>query len=250
MYLCSVKWCCAGLSAPVALTGIPFIYNYTSMRRLKILCIILLTVFFFSGLLGVVVDFARGWSDGMSFARHMEDNGLVGREYIALDMNYTGSEPLRYSERNILSQDSLVLVPNNISILEFSREFEPLTPAQSFFQVSLSVLNWAIIIIYIVITVVFAKLILSFVRAKVFEKRIITLLNHTGLWFLVLAVTETVWQLGRHYYASSLVKIEGLAVDYTNCIDWNSLIIALVILVMTEILRLATSIKEEQDLTI
>ena len=107
-----------------------------------------------------------------------------------------------------------------------------------------------IIAIFIYMVVVFVKLMSLFIRSQVFERKIILLLNHIGVAFLVLAVISTVWDLGRTYLAAHLIDIEGLEVSYQYCIEWSNLLLGLVVLVITEILRQATTIKEEQDLTI
>jgi hypothetical protein len=100
------------------------------------------------------------------------------------------------------------------------------------------------------ITVVFVKIMRLFIRSQVFEYKIISLLNYLGVAFLVLAVVATAWNFGRTYLAAHLIEVDGLMVDYRHCIEWNNLLLGLVILVITEILSQATAIKEEQDLTI
>ena len=107
-----------------------------------------------------------------------------------------------------------------------------------------------IIAIFVYLIVVFVKLMRLFIRSQVFEQKIISLLNHIGVAFLVLAVISTAWNFGRTYLASHLIDIEGLKVNYQHCIEWSNLLLGLVVLVITEILRQATTIKEEQDLTI
>ena len=110
--------------------------------------------------------------------------------------------------------------------------------------------NWLIIVIFVYLIVVFVKIMRLFIRSQVFEHKIISLLNHLGVAFLVLAIVTTVWNFGRIYLAGHLIDVDGLTVSYRHCIEWNNLLLGLVILVITEILRQATTIKEEQDLTI
>ena len=110
--------------------------------------------------------------------------------------------------------------------------------------------NWLIIVIFVYLIVVFVKIMRLFIRSQVFEHKIKSLLNHLGVAFLVLALVTTVWNFGRIYLAGHLIDVDGLTVSYRHCIEWNNLLLGLVILVITEILRQATTIKEEQDLTI
>ena len=220
------------------------------MKRLKILCIILLVLFFGSSAMNFLSDFSKGWKEGMSMAQHMAENELQGRDFISLNINSKALVLPEKNNVNLHTGDSIVVISNNISAFEFSKEFTPLTTPQKILKISITTLNLAIIVIYIVIAVIFAKIMIRLSHAKAFETGIIKLLNHIGMWFIVLASVSTLWDLGRHYFASQLLYIDTITISYRQCVDWESLIIALVVLVMTEILRQATTIKEEQDLTI
>lgn len=220
------------------------------MRRLKNLCIILLVTFFASGAINLVFNFNRGWTEGTNLVQLLRKNNLQGRSYVALDVVNNRLELPQSNETNLLTGDSVIIVANNVSVFEFSDNFTPLTAGQTALMYTLNILNLTIFVLYIIIAVVFAKIMVRFTRAKVFEASIIKLLNHIGLYFLLLAAAASLWEIGRHYYASLLVDIDHLSIAYYNCIDWGSIMIGFVILVMTEILRQATTMKEEQDLTI
>lgn len=222
---------------------------HTSMQRLKNLCIILLITFFVSGVINSGWYFAQGWSEGANIASHLTANKLDGRSYLTLNV-YNKLEIPENNDINQLTGDSVWIVPNNVSIHEFSDHLTPLTAGQKILQYTLSGFNIMILVLNIIIVVVFVKILIRFTRAKVFESDIIRLLNHIGFYFLLLAALASLWEIGRHYYASLLVDIDHLSIAYFNCVDWGSILIGLVIMVMTEILRKATTMKEEQDLTI
>lgn len=220
------------------------------MRRLKVLCIILLVTFLVSGVMSSVTDFVRGWNSGKFIVSQTEETGLKSREFIALDVDAVSSGELECTGVNVLTGDSVWIEPNNVSVYELSDDLSELSAGQSVLRVMIVVFNWLIVVIYLVVAVMFVRIMVRFTRAVVFDRGMIRLLKHIGWWFLVLAAVSTLWEVGRHFYASSLLDIDWLSVSYRNCVDWPSILIGLVVLVMTEILRHATSMKEEQDLTI
>lgn len=209
------------------------------MRRLKVLCIILLVTFLVSGVMSSVTDFVRGWNSGKFIVSQTEETGLKSRGFIALDVDAVSSGELECIGVNVLTGDSVWIEPNNVSVYELSDDLSELSAGQSVLRVMIVVFNWLIVVIYLVVAVMFVRIMVRFTRAVVFDRGMIRLLKHIGWCFLVLAAVSTLWEVGRHFYASSLLDV-----------DWSSILIGLVVLVMTEILRHATSMKEEQDLTI
>lgn len=226
-------------------------YYRKYMKRFKILCVLLLAVFFASVVTDFVLDFIAGAKMGYSMVEYTIANGLESREHLYVDVVADGDgKVFAPNAINKLSGDSIVILRNNISIVEYAKSFSEETDKHNVWYEVLNWVNWIIIAIFIYMVVVFVKLMRLFIRSQVFERKIILLLNHIGVAFLVLAVISTVWDLGRTYLAAHLIDIEGLEVSYQYCIEWSNLLLGLVVLVITEILRQATTIKEEQDLTI
>ena len=221
------------------------------MKRFKILCVLLLTVFFASVVIDFVLDFIAGAKMGYNMVEYTIENGLESREHLYVDV-VADVEGKAFAPNavNKLSGDSVVLLRNNVSIVEYAKSFAEETDKHNVWYEILCWLNWVIIAIFVYLIVVFVKLMRLFIRSQVFEQKIISLLNHIGVAFLILAVISTVWNFGRAYLAAHLIDIEGLVVNYQHCIEWDNLLVGLIVLVITEILRQATMIKEEQDLTI
>lgn len=221
------------------------------MKRFKILCVLLLTVFFASVVIDLVLDFIAGAKMGYNMVEYINANGLESREHLFVDVVADGEgKVFAPNAVNKLSGDSIVILRNNVSIVEYAKSFAEETDKHNVWYEILVWVNWVIIAIFVYLIVVFVKLMRLFIRSQVFEQRIISLLNHIGLAFLVLAVISTAWNFGRVYLAAHLIDVEGLVVNYQHCIEWNNFLLGLVVLVITEILRQATTIKEEQDLTI
>lgn len=221
------------------------------MKRFKILCVLLLSVFFASVVKDFVLGLITGAKMGCSMVEYTIANGLESREHLYVDVVVDGDvSELKPNAVNKLSGDSVVILRNNVSIVEYAKAFVGATDKHNIWYEVLNWINWLIIGIFVYLIVVFVKIMRLFMRSQVFEHKIITLLNHLGIAFLVLAIVTTAWNFGRTYLAGHLIDVEGLMVSYRQCIEWNNLLLGLVILVITEILRQATTIKEEQDLTI
>ncbi len=222
-----------------------------SMKKFKILCVLLLTVFFASVVTDLVFDFITGAKMGYNIAEYLVDNKLESREHLYIDvMAEEADDIIKTNAVNKLSGDSVVVLRNNISIVEYAPTFVGNSEKHNVCYHALTWLNRLIILIFVYVIVVFVKIMRLFMRTQVFERKIISLLNHIGIAFLVLAVVSTIWNFGRAYLAAHLIDLEGLAVSYRHCIEWNDFVLGMVILVITEILSQATAIKEEQDLTI
>jgi hypothetical protein len=221
------------------------------MKRFKVLCVLLLSVFFASVVVDFVMDFVSSARMGYTMGEYIVDNELESREHLYVDvLTEVDENVLKPNALNKLSGDSVVVLRNNVSIVEYATSFSENSEKHNGWYVVLNWINFLIIAIFVYITVVFVKIMRLFIRSQVFEHKIISLLNYLGVAFLVLAVVATAWNFGRTYLAGHLIEVDGLMVDYRHCIEWNNLLLGLVILVITEILSQATAIKEEQDLTI
>lgn len=221
------------------------------MKRFKILCVLLLTVFFASVVADFVMDFLYGAKMGITMDEYIVDNELQSREHLYIDvLTEANKKELAPNALNKLSNDSVVILRNNVSVIEYAPSFFGNSEKHNVWYEVLNWINFLIIAIFVYLVVVFVKIMRLFIRSQLFEHKIISLLNHLGIAFLILAIITTAWNFGRTYLAGHLIDVEGLMVSYRHCIEWNNLLLGLVILVITEILRQATTIKEEQDLTI
>lgn len=219
------------------------------MKKFKILCITLLVFFFASMLQGFLSDFMSSLKVSSKMYDYKEKLGLESNDYIYLDLEADMNEftPNAY---NKVSGDSVFVIQNNVSVIEFNKKGESQSKLSAVIENIIVIINFLILAIYLYIVVLFVKIVFSFSRSQVFEPIVIKRFNRVGLWFVILGVGTSVWQFMRIYVSAAVVQLPDYSLSYRNCIDWNSLVIGLMVLVITEILRQATTIKEEQDLTI
>ena len=163
------------------------------MKRFKILCVLLLTVFFASVVTDFVLDFMSGARMGYNIVEYIIDNEVESREHLYVDVMMDGTENmLEPNALNKLSGDSVVILRNNISIIEYADSFAGDSEKHNVWYHALTWLNRLIIAIFVYVIVVFVKIMRLFMRTQVFERKIISLLNHIGIAFLVLAC----WAVG------------------------------------------------------
>lgn len=150
---------------------------------------------------------------------------------------------------NNISGDTVVLRMQRVSVYEYSKTpideqgWEPILTVSSIFQI-------IAIAFVIYLLVLFFRIIHSFVTAKVFEFRIVRWLNIIGWGCVGLAVFWTARSLLVTYYTDCVLDIPDISVTYADLIDWTTLGLGFVVLLMTELVKQAAVIKEDNDLTI
>ncbi|MCQ2361212.1 MAG: DUF2975 domain-containing protein [Paludibacteraceae bacterium] len=109
----------------------------------------------------------------------------------------------------------------------------------------------SVIVLVLIITffILFIKLIRSFSISLIFDKTN----SRRLLWMGILMICLGIWEVATPIYnvlkARSEIVLEGYEITFPM-LHFESILFGMGILVMNEILRLATSIKEDQDLTI
>ncbi len=217
---------------------------YGQMKRFKILCTLLMLLFFTS----------LGWTiaDDVLTVEHAHGSWetplrtLNWRHHTSISVD--SREPVR--EMNLVSGDTLYVIDNNVTIYEYSDELFKVSGALKALEVTLDVVMWLVVALYIYLIVQFVKVIRSFTRSKVFEKQVVRRLSRIGIYFIVMSLVGTLWNIGKTYLVSQLVSIERFEILYRTTIEWDSLIMGFIILVMNEIVKQALVMKEENDLTI
>ena len=94
------------------------------------------------------------------------------------------------------------------------------------------------------------KILRSLQNSEVFERINIRRINRIGLMLLVIGLCSTVLQFIQLVSASQLVQLEHFSFSFSRVVDFEALVMGLVILLMNEVLKFSVSMKEDQDLTI
>jgi hypothetical protein len=94
------------------------------------------------------------------------------------------------------------------------------------------------------------KILRSLQHSEVFDRNNIKKINRIGVIILSMGLLGSFTQFINVFSAQFMVDLTHYNFSYAKVIDFNSIIMGVIILVMNEVLKIAIEIKEEQDLTI
>ena len=219
------------------------------MKKFKVLCIILLTAFILSLFNDLVSSIISGFNLGSSSSEFILNSEDDYASYLYMDVDVT-PDYKKAEFVNETNNNKLVVLPNTVTIVDLWVKQEDSSFSVIFLHWALFIINIVSVIVYISIVVLFIMVMRIFIKSEVFNRRVVKLLHLIGWSFIVLGIFSSLWNLLRVFMISSLVSMEGLEFTYRYIVEWSTILMGLVVLVNTEILSQATTIKDENDLTI
>lgn len=218
------------------------------MKRIKTLCLILLIIFFGSLYQGAVLPFVEGVKYGFAVAKYEGDNKKSTDEFLLMDIMAKDASYMETNELNIKTGEQALLRLNNVSVLVHSLPEKPVW--WEVLQVIYGVLILISLFLGIWIPFLVVKILRSLQHSEVFDRINLKRINRIGMFLLIMAIIGTLIQLINVVSARYMVDLTHYTFSFAKVIDFDALIMAVVILIMNEVLRIAIEIKEEQDLTI
>lgn len=218
------------------------------MKRIKILCIVLLVVFFGSLYQGAVMPFIEGVKYGMTIAKYEQDSQKKTDDFLMMDVVSKQSDYMETSEKNLKTGETVLIRPTNVSVLVHSLPEKPMwwIALQGVYAVfTLIVLALGVWIPFLVV-----KILRSLQHSEVFDRTNLKRINRIGIIILAMGIIGSIIQFINIYSAQYMVNLSNYDFSYAKVIDFNAIIMGVIILIMNEVLRIAIEIKEEQDLTI
>ncbi|MGL5273813.1 MAG: DUF2975 domain-containing protein [Phocaeicola sp.] len=103
-------------------------------------------------------------------------------------------------------------------------------------------------LIWVIMNII--KLICSILNTQIFEEKNITRISHIGYILLGIEVINTIFLMLSYYTTERLFNIAPFQMNYWSVLDKSYFILPAIILVMNELLRIAITMKKEQELTI
>ncbi|MGL4852655.1 MAG: DUF2975 domain-containing protein [Phocaeicola sp.] len=103
-------------------------------------------------------------------------------------------------------------------------------------------------LLWIFITII--KLLRSVFSTQLFEQRNMARIASIGYVLVAIELLKIGMELLSYYSFEKLFTISPYTMDYWSILENSHLILAIIVLVMNELLRIATTMKEEQELTI
>ena len=218
------------------------------MKRIKTLCIILLIIFFGSLYQGAVLPFIEGVKYGFAIAKYEIDTQKDTDDFLMMDVVSKDADYMETTEVNTKTGENVLIRPTNVSVLVHSLPEKPVWWVV--LQVIYGVLIVATLVLGIWIPFLVVKILRSLQHSEVFDRINMKRINRIGLILLSMGIIGSVIQIINVFSAQYMVDLTHYNFSYAKVIDFNALIMGVVILIMNEVLRIAIEIKEEQDLTI
>jgi len=218
------------------------------MKRIKTLCVILLIVFFGSLYQGAVVPFVEGLKFGITSAKYNLDHDQKTENFILMDVVTKQIDYLEKTEINRLTGETVMTRPTNMTVMIHDL---PEKPAWWGFSKVVSLVSLLVILaLGIWIPFLVVRVVRSLQHSAVFDRKNLVAINRIGVILLTMGVLGTLLQVINIASAQAMVDLTNYRFSYGKAIDFNPLIMGIVVLIMNEVLRIGTEMKEEQDLTI
>lgn len=218
------------------------------MQRLKVLCILLLIVFFGSIYQSALLPFIEGVEYGLTVARFQMDNNTNTEDFVMMDVTPKDDLFPDKAEMNLKTGQPVMVRLNNVTVMVASTMQKPLwwKVLQSFNML----LSLATLILGIIVPFLVVQIFRSMQFIRVFDVDNISRINKIGYILLFIGILETIIQGIKIFSARSLVDFMHYSFSYGKMIDFSPILMGIVVLIMNEILRIGLKIKEENDLTI
>ena len=218
------------------------------MERLKALCVVLLIVFFGSLYQGAIVPFIDGVSYGLTIAKYENNTQNKTQEFLMMDVEPKNPEYMVANEINIKNGKEVLVRATNVSLLLDDTQEKPM------WWMALNSLYMALTVIVLILGIwipfLVVKILRSLQHSYVFDRINLKRINRIGIIILSIGLIGSVIQGINIISAEYLVDLTNYRFTYSKVIDFNAIIMGVVILIMNEVMRIAIEIKEEQDLTI
>lgn len=194
------------------------------------------------------MPFIEGVKYGMTIAKYEQDSQKKTDDFLMMDVVSKQSDYMEMSEKNLKTGETVLIRPTNVSVLVHSLPEKPMwwIVLQGVYAVfTLIVLALGVWIPFLVV-----KILRSLQHSEVFDRTNLKRINRIGIIILAMGIIGSIIQFINIYSAQYMVNLSNYDFSYAKVIDFNAIIMGVIILIMNEVLRIAIEIKEEQDLTI
>ena len=218
------------------------------MNRVKLLYTVLFIIIIGSLYQSVVLPFYEGFKYGHAISNFEDKNHLSMDDFIMMDLAVKDNNYMDSSEINLKTGEAMHIRYENISLLINSHVPKPM------WWIILQIIYGALVLLVVVLGVwilnLAFKIIFSLQKTVVFDRINLTWINRIGIFILIIASVKSLLQLINILSANSMIELQHYVFSFSKVMEYHSYILGVVILIMSEILRMAIEIKEEQDLTI
>lgn len=220
------------------------------MRKFRVLSVLLLVAVFIGTSYDIVVDMKQGFLLGLGISNYAESNNLIADTHVCLDVIPKDLSNINLNSVNEFTGDSVSVMPERISVTSFYQKNSEPDHSGTLLRVFTTISYIGIFVMFFLIAIYFVRIILAFSKNKIFDIRIQKWLRLIGICFIIMAIFQSSWQILRVQHVISTIELSEFDFLYDRCINWSNIAMGLIVLVMNEIVTIATTYKEDQDLTI
>ncbi|MDH6355389.1 hypothetical protein M2132_001731 [Dysgonomonas sp. PH5-45] len=218
-------------------------------RKLKVLSIVLIALYLYS-IFDNVVQVIPQMISYYSHKHQEEAHGEKGFPFpspLKAESNKNATTEKKVNNRT----GKEVFVEKDISTVYFPlSESDNLSVWPKVVSVSVVILSLMNIIVLIYIPILFFKTLSSIGKNKIFTRENMIRIRRLGYCVIFIGLVESFSKISDRFIFSQLISFDGYTVSYYGSLDYFGLIFGVTLLAISEALRQALKMKEEQDLTI
>ncbi len=217
------------------------------MNRLKNLSFILLIVFFGSIYQSTILPFINGIEFGSTVIDYQLNNKQKTNNFVGMDVVSKNSITLDETDKNLKTGENVLIRPDKLTIIVNSNANKTLWI--KILQSIYTLLGLVTIALGIWIPFLILKVFRSLRYSRFFDRLNLIWINRIGIILLIVGLLKTLIQVVNVYIAESIVELTHYTFSYARIIDYSPIMTGLIILIMNEVLRIGTKMKNGQDLT-
>lgn len=224
----------------------------TSKTQLAILSILAGVVYLFIITAHFVADWKSGvkaFKEGMQRAEMENAGGKIGpweNLIVTLepkDFNQFYSD----SVRNLKTGEFTPISYDKIQV-QYTHT-QPQTTKSFLLDTAMMLTALPTLVLYLMILILFYKLVLAFYKDNIFSKDNVRMLRKLGMFTISIYVLQLAFYVMYHATTKSLLELADYKIIMPN-LEHEQLLLGIILLIATNVMKRAITLKEEQDLTI
>ncbi len=225
----------------------------SSKTQLALLSILAGAVYLFI----IAANFVDGWKSGVKAFKEGWEKAEVENKtgYKSSWQNYTLLlEPQNFNHfytDSIRNKKTGELIPISYERVQVRYDYqEPQSSKSLLLGTGMTLVALPTVILYLLILILFYKLILAFYKDDIFSNDNVRRLRLLGTYTLILWVLEVAFYSMYLTTVKSLIEIADYKIIMSEHLEHELLLFGVILLIATNVMKRAITIKEEQDLTI
>lgn len=217
-------------------------------KRIKVYCIIISIIYvgvIFSNFSSSISAFRSGMDLGVESAKSERNLTVFHVKVVPPNGAFTFPERMI----NSLTGEEINSEVSALKIILFEDDNVSHSGFYFFLEILKIVISFLFIGIVIYLPILFFKIIRAVTRGNIIENKVISRISRMGWLIIIFFLSETLTEIINVVCAQEVLAIDGynIVMDFSN---YSFLILGIIILLLSEILRVSHTLKEEQELTI